>query len=372
MSGNEVCTPKHPQSTDMWQRLACEKRPIVVYGMGNGADKLFSRFEKYGIKVADVFASDGFVRGHSYRGMRVKSFSEILAEYPDLVIVLSFATRRDEVLSLIESLDKNYELYIPDMPVAGEEYFDAQFYNAHYDELCRAAGLMCDEESLSLLWDTVSYKLTGKLEYLSNTVTVDSIYSLLPRESIRTAIDAGAYNGDTAKEMKSYFPSLKKIYAIEPDKRNFKKLLKYSEAESDIEIVPISAAVWDEDGVSRFYDSGNRNSSLTSTLSYEHRESDVPTIMLDTLTKDKIDYIKYDVEGAEFSALRGSLELIRRTRPALLVSLYHRSRDLFEIPLMLAEELLGYRFYLRRLRCVPAWELNLILIPEQIHERQNV
>ena len=26
--------------TDMWQRLAREGRPIVVYGMGNGADMI--------------------------------------------------------------------------------------------------------------------------------------------------------------------------------------------------------------------------------------------------------------------------------------------------------------------------------------------
>ena len=54
--------------------------------MGNGADKLIARFEKYGIKISDFFASDGFVRGHEFHGMRVKSFSEIKAEYPDFVI----------------------------------------------------------------------------------------------------------------------------------------------------------------------------------------------------------------------------------------------------------------------------------------------
>jgi DNA repair protein RecN (Recombination protein N) len=67
--------------------------------------------------------------------------------------------------------------------------------------------------------------------------------------------------------------------------------------------------------------------------------------------------------GAEYEALIGSLETIERARPVLLVSLYHRSRDIYFLPKFLESRILGYKFYLRRLRSVPAWELNLILIP---------
>ena len=87
----KIGLPKHPIHEDMWDALSKESRPIVVYGMGNGADKLIKRFEKYNIEIADFFASDGFVRGHSFHGKRVKSFSEIKAEYSDFVVVLSFA-----------------------------------------------------------------------------------------------------------------------------------------------------------------------------------------------------------------------------------------------------------------------------------------
>ena len=86
---------------------------FVVYGMGNGADKLFRRFEMYGISVAEIFASDGFVRGHSYRGYKVKSFSEIKESYSDFVIVLSFASNRSEVIELFSEIDKKHDLYIP-------------------------------------------------------------------------------------------------------------------------------------------------------------------------------------------------------------------------------------------------------------------
>ena len=88
---NKYMLPEYPFMRDVWDILAAESRPIVVYGMGNGAEKLIRRFDRYGIKISDFFASDGFVRGHSFAGFRVKSFSEIKETYSDFVIVLSFA-----------------------------------------------------------------------------------------------------------------------------------------------------------------------------------------------------------------------------------------------------------------------------------------
>jgi peptidoglycan/xylan/chitin deacetylase (PgdA/CDA1 family) len=49
--------------------------------MGNGADKILDVLDAHGITVSDFFASDGFVRGHSFHGKRVLSFSEIKEKY---------------------------------------------------------------------------------------------------------------------------------------------------------------------------------------------------------------------------------------------------------------------------------------------------
>ena len=60
---------------DLWERLENESRDILLYGMGNGADKILAVLSRRGIPVAGIFASDGFVRGHSFHGMPVRSFS---------------------------------------------------------------------------------------------------------------------------------------------------------------------------------------------------------------------------------------------------------------------------------------------------------
>ena len=356
--------PEFPVKSDMWEELKNEKRPIVVYGMGNGADKLFDRLNEFGVQICEVFASDGFVRGHSFRGYKVRSLSEIREMYPDFVVLLSFASNREEVIDMLAGVNDSCDMYVPDMPVAGvDEYFDKDFYNAHYDEIVRAYDSLDDDHSRAIFSSVINYKLSGRMKYLLSCYsTRDEIYSLMPIDDIKTVIDAGAYNGDTAREAKAYFPFLKKVFAIEPDKKNFKKLLKYSEAECDIEVVSINAAAWCEDSLGIFYGSGNRNSTAVATASYEHSEDAVRMLKLDSLTDEKIDYIKYDVEGAEREALIGSRDVIMGDGPTLLISLYHRSRDIFELINMVKEKYPDYKLYLRRLRCLPAWEIDLIAV----------
>lgn len=46
---------------DLWIRLKSESRPVLLYGIGNGADKIFDTCSNYGIEILGVFASDGFV-----------------------------------------------------------------------------------------------------------------------------------------------------------------------------------------------------------------------------------------------------------------------------------------------------------------------
>ena len=265
--------PEYPCTVDMWDVLSEETRPIVVYGMGNGADKLIRRFERYNIKISDFFASDGFVRGHSFHGYPVLSFSDIKHKYDDFVIVLSFASNRREVIDMLYEIDESYEMYVPDMPVTDEdEYFDKEFYNENYEKILCALNALADDKSRNNFSAILNYKLSGKIEYLRRAIdTKDDMYRILNNHSIRNIIDAGAYNGDTLKEAKLYFGNLKSAVAIEPDARNFKRLTKYCEAENDFAIKTVNGAAWDTDGCGDFSNSGNRNSSINSTSSFEHK-----------------------------------------------------------------------------------------------------
>jgi FkbM family methyltransferase len=60
----------------------------------------------------------------------------------------------------------------------------------------------------------------------------------------------------------------------------------------------------------------------------------------------RVDFIKMDIEGSELSALRGAESTIRRWRPKLAISLYHRPEDFFSIPSWIDSLGIGYRLFL--------------------------
>ena len=81
------------QDTDLWEYLSQTEKTVVMYGMGNGADKILAICCRYGIEVADFFASDGFVRGHSFHGKRVLSYSEVKEKYGAESIIVLLSSR---------------------------------------------------------------------------------------------------------------------------------------------------------------------------------------------------------------------------------------------------------------------------------------
>lgn len=378
---------------DLWHYLKSESdsgRPILLYGMGNGADKILAACEKYGITVRDCFASDGFVRGHAFHGRRVLSFTEARASYGDgMIVLLSFASSRPEVLDLIDRVASVCELYAPDVPVCGDTLFDSAFYQAHKAEFAAARDLLADDASRRVYDDIITYKLSGRMDILRTTESEaeDAYRHILRADTFRTAADLGAYNGDSLRELMNYAPRLTEAVAMEPDRRNFKKLTDWAaglEAQgSALKVHAVQAGAYDRSGTLHFHASGNRNATLCDTPAftpdgqpalfataeqYFGKTVSVAVRPLDEVWAASVgmdtplDYIKYDVEGSERAALTGSRAVIQFFAPTLLVSLYHRSEDLFDLPLLIRELNPAYHFYLRRMAGVPAWDINLYCV----------
>ena len=330
-----MLTEIKPQQ-DLWSLLKEETRPIVVYGMGNGADKLFERLATIGKTPSAVFASDDFVRGQVFRGFRVQRFSEIKASYPSFVVLVSFGSRLPSVMDAVYQMAENYPVFLPDMPVAGDAYFDLDFATAHAGDLQKAYDLLEDKLSKKIFADVILYKITGDVRYLKDAHSSDEEeLACLQGRDIRVAIDGGAYNGDTARKLVANHAGLVRIYAVEPDPKNHKKLEKFAAECENCKIFPIHAALWESCGEKQFNAGGNRNSSLVSA-SYENKGVSTRLLTVDEIAaNDRVDLIKYDVEGVEKEAILGSRSTILRDRPILAVSVYHRSEDIFELPLLL-------------------------------------
>ncbi len=357
---------------DLWTYLSETDKKIVMYGMGNGADKILSICERYNIEICDFFASDGFVRGHMFHGKRVLSYSEAKEKYGagNMIVLLSFASSLPDVLANIYRIADECELYAPDVPVSGTKLFCSEFFAANEEKIKNVEDILADESSKDIYRGVINYKLSGDIKYLRQTHTdFSEVYrDILQAEKFEAIADLGAYNGDTLREIKPFAPKLKSAVAFEPDRRNHKKLCEYAEGEK-FSIRAYQLAAWSHAGTLIFDGSGNRNSTLISGESLPVTKGakcvTVEAESLDNvLSGERVDYIKFDVEGSEYEALEGSSDTISRHSPALLISLYHRSEDIFELPLYIHKHYPEYKLYIRRREYIPAWDTVLIAVRE--------
>ncbi len=356
------------EPSDLWTDLQKETRPIVLYGMGDGAQKVLDVCAEKDIKISGIFASDEFVRGHSFAGFEVKKRSVLEQELGDFVCLIAFASSRPEVLALFDDLDRTHMTFAPDVPVAGDSaLFDRAFVEEHGEQLQEVYDMLIDERSRQVFAATVNFKLSGKLHWLRDfTQDREVAYAdyLRPTQE-EHYLDLGAYNGDTIRELLAHTDGkFGSITAFEPDRKTFKKLKKYTDANVPAARI-FNAGSWSTSGELLFASKGGRNSTLLPVrhvISHDQKTVTVDVKSVDDVMDGRLcTYIKIDVEGAEYETLLGAKQTIQRCRPKMDLSAYHRSEDLYELPLLLREFCPDVRLAMLHHPYVPAWETNFFV-----------
>ncbi len=347
----------------LWDRLRTIGKPIFLYGTGNGGDKIIHALEKYGVKLEGVFASDGFVRNRTFHDYRVRSYSDVTAEYgDDIAVLLAFGTTLPSVREFIEKLNSRHDFFIPDVPLYGGDLFDYPYFLAHKSDLDAARELLWDEKSRSLFDDAVNFRLSGRMEYLRQTDPIDdTLRELFSDVQVKTIIDGGAFKGDSTEIFaRTLSPDV--IYPVEADEKTYAKLCSYAESEDRCKVIPVNGALWNEDGTIDYSQSGSRGAG-ESGKNRRAKSAVVKSIRLDTaFAGTPVDFIKLDIEGAESEALDGGESVIRENQPSMAVSLYHRTDDLFSLVRRIHALLPRHKLYLRRPDCIPMWDLTLYAI----------
>ncbi len=334
---------------DVWQKLKLETRPILIYGTGNGADKLIDRLEELNIKISGVFASDGFVRERSFRSFNLLSFESAKNTFGDFVGLISFGTSRKETIDYIKDLSKKVTLYMPEVPVIGTEVFDLEFAKTHKKELEEVYNVLYDEESKNTFLNMINFKLSGEIDYLFKAESKEEkdFFEILNLKKTDNFLDLGAYNGDTVLSYINRVKPTGKITAVEADKKTFKKLVLNTE---NLGVNCINAAVCDVLGEVPFNVKSGRGSTIGGT-------DKINATTIDYLAKtQEYNYIKFDIEGAELSAIKGAENTIKTQKPKMLISCYHKSSDYFTIPKKVLEFNPNYKVYMRHYPSIPAWD----------------
>ncbi|MGB9598422.1 MAG: FkbM family methyltransferase [Minisyncoccales bacterium] len=179
----------------------------------------------------------------------------------------------------------------------------------------------------------------------------------LVKETIKKndiVIDAGANLG-----IFSLFAAYQgaKIFAFEPVLKTYERLLeniKYFEAQKDI--FPFRFALGESSKESLIkVASPSSASRMTDSFPFPKinfiGKEMVRVIPLDIFLRDfnfnkKIDCLKIDTEGYELKVLKGAEKTIKKFKPKILISAYHKKNDKREIPYFILKIRPDYRYKL--------------------------
>lgn len=176
-------------------------------------------------------------------------------------------------------------------------------------------------------WLLESYTLPGRCE-------------VEPGDAV---MDCGTYTGNTSLYFAKKTGPAGHVYGFEAASDTFRRYARNMAGHNNV--TPINAAVCDASGAVVF--SGNTAGARIS----KGDGFPVTAVSLDDFVQehdlDRVGFIKMDIEGAEESALLGAKDVIRRFRPKMALSAYHRGDDLLALPRVILELNPDYHFALR-------------------------
>ena len=342
---------------ELWHYLLKTKKPIWLYGMGDGADKIINVLEKYDIKITGVFASDQFVRYQNFRGFTVVSYAEAKKISPEMIVLVCFGTSRSEVLENIDRIAAEQELFAPDVPVIGGGYYNLNYAAEHKNELNAVYARLADEQSKKVFENCLNYRLTGDISYLKRCETEpeEAWENIIKPTDDESFIDLGAFCGDTVEEFLSHVNGYGHIYAVEPTAKSFNRMAAKIGGMEKVSL--FNVAISDKAGELTFNTHGGRNHAEAET------GEKIKSLSVDEILGQKAaTFIKMDIEGGEGAAIDGARETILRFKPKMQIAAYHRLEDYFALPLKIFEIRDDYRIYMRHFRSVPAWDTNFYFV----------
>ena len=185
----------------------------------------------------------------------------------------------------------------------------------------------------------------GGSEYLHGLkeIFLEGVYKqTLPENAF--IIDCGAHIGLSVIYLKNICPT-SRIICFEPDEKNY-NLLQKNILSHHLENVDVKQeAIWDENTSLNFIQDGNMGSKIGETTS-SHAVTVKATRLKDYLDK-KVDFLKMDIEGAEYKVLKDISEKLENVEKMFIEyhGTFNQNKELLEIFKIILKA--GFKFYIK-------------------------
>lgn len=184
-----------------------------------------------------------------------------------------------------------------------------------------------------------------------NALMAETYFDLpaLKWESGGTFIDVGCYDGYSSIRYLQHYQEKgnlqpPKILAFEPVLSMISRIeenLSTHKDQVDFQVIPFGC--WDTVGTVSFHVN-------ESGMFFPSEDGEIETncTTIDAILKgDVADFIKMDIEGSEYRALIGAEQTIRKYKPQLAISIYHKPEDIVQLPELILRYNPSYRLFMR-------------------------
>ena len=159
------------------------------------------------------------------------------------------------------------------------------------------------------------------------------------------------------------------VVAVEPAPENLECLRRNFADEVQVGRVLICPkGVWDKEELLTL-NVDPENAAADSFVIRTKKAVEGPKVPLTTIDKlvaelklERVDFIKFDIEGAEQRALVGARQTLARHQPRLAISSYHRPDDPEKIPALVQAAWPGYR-----IECGPCADVTTYIRPDVLY-----
>ena len=155
-------------------------------------------------------------------------------------------------------------------------------------------------------------------------------------------IDVGAFIGDNTLDFARLVGEDGKVYAFEPNLKNFELLKKNIEINNYKNVILINKAVSDKEGEVKMYSHPFKS---TGDVIDNLGTISIDAIDLDSVIKGRVDFLKIDVEGTEQQAIKGAQRILKENPNLKMILEIHPSKLKNPIDYLTSFINSGYKIY---------------------------
>lgn len=220
-------------------------------------------------------------------------------------------------------------------------------FEQNHESYSRLHQFLNDQESKNLLTAIIDFRLTADINRLWEMKSLGEHYfeTFLQLENNEFFLDIGSYDGENTLRFLEKTRGDGKALMFEANPNQ--KVILDSLCKRNAKLGFFMGALSDKDSYLDFEPSLGTSSRLQDFAS--ETSIRIPGRKLDSLDLGGAPtLIKLDIEGAEMRVLRGAIKTIRKYRPKLAVSVYHKYSDIAEVFNFCQEHLPNSEYYLRQ------------------------